>query len=578
MRRAAAAGAAAAVAAGVVLLALPASATTTSSACPSGAVPPSGFVDVPAGAADIDCLVWWGVTAGATATTYEPAAAVTRGQMASFLARTARRAGGTVPDVGHTVFWDTTGTVHHDAATQLSVMGIVSGTGNGELRPHDPVRRDQMASFLVRLAETLLGEPLPSQPTGFPDVEGNLHLPAIEKLVATGITAGKADGRYDPSGSVTRSQMASFLLRTVDVLVRDRLSLVRLRTPDGSPTHLTVTDGRAARTVPPGGTLAVADGARAFLPPVGRGSSLRLPEESPVVLPTSSQGVAGVEVAYRSATPEAVDQDNSASVLAHVDHFFVRPAEVLQPDWTGSVETCTPGTTAQAWRDAQLAAANAARALVDLPPVTEDPEWSRLAQETALLMAANNDLSHDPDPSWRCWSQDGFDGARTSNLFLGAWGVDAVGGYLDDGGVPSLGHRRWILGHAQAHLGFGDVRAPGGTVFNAMRVIGASAPLHTEPVSWPAPGQFPEMLVGPRTWWSLSVPEVDLSAATVTLEVDGAPASTTVHHPGAGYGAADAVAFTVPPGVAFRPVTVTVTAETTDGEPFEHTWTSTLVR
>ena len=48
------------------------------------------FTDVPAGslhAASIDCISALGITRGATATTFSPSQAVTRGQMASFLAR-----------------------------------------------------------------------------------------------------------------------------------------------------------------------------------------------------------------------------------------------------------------------------------------------------------------------------------------------------------------------------------------------------------------------------------------------------------------------------------------------------------
>ncbi len=78
--------------------------------------------------------------------------------------------------------------------------------------PGDPVRRDQMASFIAR------GFELPATTEDFfPDDEGNTHEDNINRLAAAGITEGLEDGTYDPAGVVTRAQMGSFLARAMEL-------------------------------------------------------------------------------------------------------------------------------------------------------------------------------------------------------------------------------------------------------------------------------------------------------------------------------------------------------------------------
>ncbi|MGH2382220.1 MAG: S-layer homology domain-containing protein [Candidatus Limnocylindria bacterium] len=85
---------------------------------------------------------------------------------------------------------------------------ITAGCDDHRYCPTDPVRRDQMASFLARAFH------LPATPVDFfSDDEGNIHEDAINRVAAAGITFGCAVNRYCPSGAVTREQMASFLTR-----------------------------------------------------------------------------------------------------------------------------------------------------------------------------------------------------------------------------------------------------------------------------------------------------------------------------------------------------------------------------
>ncbi len=80
--------------------------------------------------------------------------------------------------------------------------------------PDSPVTRAQMASFLVRAFDL---DTAPS--AGFTDTAGNTHEADIDALAAVGITVGCGTDplRYCPDSPITRAQMASFLVRALDL-------------------------------------------------------------------------------------------------------------------------------------------------------------------------------------------------------------------------------------------------------------------------------------------------------------------------------------------------------------------------
>lgn len=90
----------------------------------------------------------------------------------------------------------------------LARAGITGGCGNGRFCPAGTVTREQMASFLVRALH------LPATATDyFSDDETSQHEVDINRLAASGITGGCGDGRFCPKASVSRAEMASFLSR-----------------------------------------------------------------------------------------------------------------------------------------------------------------------------------------------------------------------------------------------------------------------------------------------------------------------------------------------------------------------------
>ena len=96
--------------------------------------------------------------------------------------------------------------------------------------PDRPVTRAQMASFLVRALDL---EPAPS--AGFTDTDRTVHAANIDTLFAAGITIGcKTEPlRYCPYEPVTRAQMATFLYRMAPRL--DRQALVAIFDATGGP-------------------------------------------------------------------------------------------------------------------------------------------------------------------------------------------------------------------------------------------------------------------------------------------------------------------------------------------------------
>jgi hypothetical protein len=103
--------------------------------------------------------------------------------------------------------------VHHRSIDCVAAQEIAEGDGTGHYRPQEAVTRAQMASFVARMIEAAGGElPAPSD-QGFDDIAGNEHEDRINQLAEVGVVEGRDASTYDPSGHVTRGQMASYLVR-----------------------------------------------------------------------------------------------------------------------------------------------------------------------------------------------------------------------------------------------------------------------------------------------------------------------------------------------------------------------------
>ena len=224
----------------------------TFSACVDGAAEDAGFTDVPSGhenAGDINCIGYYGITKGTSATTYSPLMSVTREHMALFLTRLAGLVGIEVvsdpDDAGFTDIGDLSDE-SQTAINQLADLGITQGTSDTTYSPADPVQRGHMALFISRLmdqmdpmaenSETVFGytpedvvDKKDSDDTDDVDDSKTVESPftdlgsttkttydAITALWELGVASGLSDTAYGPAASITRASMAGFMAGVLD--------------------------------------------------------------------------------------------------------------------------------------------------------------------------------------------------------------------------------------------------------------------------------------------------------------------------------------------------------------------------
>lgn len=209
-------------------------------------------------------------------------------------------------------------------------------------------------------------------------------------------------------------------------------------------------------------------------------------------------------------------------------------------NWNGNVPAGVAGTTQQSFREAIALRVNWFRAMAGVPSdVSFKPEYDQKAQKAALIMAANGTLSHYPEKSWKHYSDEGAEGAKSSNLGLSDRGPDAINSYILDpgGGNAAVGHRRWILYPHTRFMGTGDIdKRPDHTAANALWVVdGISS------------GYVPYHVVFAR--WSFSHPEGDFTRASVLMTRDGTPLPTKIDF-NANSGAGERTLVWVPNGFA----------------------------
>ncbi len=165
-----------------------------------------------------------GITSGCSLSPllYCPDQSVTRAQMAKFLEKGINGSAYTPPLGTGMVFVDVPLSYWAvDWIEKLYADGITSGCILSPLSycPDDPVTRAQMAKFLLKAEHgSSYTPPDVGGSTGFGDVSTGYWAAAwIKQLAAEGITSGCGGGNYCPDDSVTRAQMAKFLVLTFNL-------------------------------------------------------------------------------------------------------------------------------------------------------------------------------------------------------------------------------------------------------------------------------------------------------------------------------------------------------------------------
>jgi len=224
-------------------------------------------------------------------------------------------------------------------------------------------------------------------------------------------------------------------------------------------------------------------------------------------------------------------------------------SEVTSLGWTGSVSGCNAGSVSSDADAKVVQRVNFYRRQVGLPDqITIDSSVKSKVQEAALIMLANNTLTHSPTSSMTCYTTGGAEAAGKSNLGYGNHSSTTVTSYIQDAGSgnSAVGHRRWILYSKLNKVGHGSTSST-----NALWVIGYSAGSTTalpEFVSWPPKGYVANSLVFSR--WSFAIPNqsANFSAATIVMtDSSGGNISLTKETLANGYG--DNTIVWVPTGI-----------------------------
>lgn len=143
---------------------------------------------------------------------------------------------------GYEPFRDVDGNTFKDAIECMAAADVTRGGAGGQpadrYGPALTVRRDAMASFLVRLMDEAdeldRGSSIRALPpfdgtVGFTDVPaGSVHAQPIDRLAEAGIVRGGPGGRpasrYAPELEVSRAQLASLLVAALEYLTGDAFS------------------------------------------------------------------------------------------------------------------------------------------------------------------------------------------------------------------------------------------------------------------------------------------------------------------------------------------------------------------
>jgi beta propeller repeat protein len=168
----------------------------------------------------VEAAVTNGIVNGYPEGDYKPTRAVTRDQMAVFVARAMAGGDENVPDPTVDPGFTDVSTDHwaYKYIAYVYDNGIVSGYPEGDYRPTEDVTRGQMSVFIARaMAGGDAGVPDPTGDPSFPDVSADhWTYKYVEYIKDADVTQGYLDGTYRPEVVVTRDQMAVYISRAFD--------------------------------------------------------------------------------------------------------------------------------------------------------------------------------------------------------------------------------------------------------------------------------------------------------------------------------------------------------------------------
>lgn len=164
-------------------------------------------------------------------------------------------------------------------------------------------------------------------------------------------------------------------------------------------------------------------------------------------------------------------QDGNAKTLAAESQtisFDVFNASSMSA--TPDLNNCYAGKLSAKFRNEFLTEINTVRALHGLPSITYDYAHEDEMMQTALILAANNILTHYPESNTNCYSDIGAVGAKTSSLEMGGRQnkydyspAESITNMVHDKlnlFAGDVGHRLWMLNPFLEKSAYGSVNAP----------------------------------------------------------------------------------------------------------------------
>ena len=212
-------------------------------ACPADIIPDADFSDDVSSshpnADDINCIAYYTITQGTSATTYSPNDPVIREHMALFLVRLANLVGIDLPAPSNsTPFTDIADLSQEsrNAISQIFQIRITIGATPTTYAPDRDVTRGEMALFLKRLMNLM--DPVVDGrdvygyvPADVDDNDGGFDIESpfrdlddvivetfdsVTQLYELGVASGTSSRLYGPKGDMSRAAMAEFMAGILD--------------------------------------------------------------------------------------------------------------------------------------------------------------------------------------------------------------------------------------------------------------------------------------------------------------------------------------------------------------------------
>lgn len=205
--------------------------------------------------------------------------------------------------------------------------------------------------------------------------------------------------------------------------------------------------------------------------------------------------------------------DKEKALQKYKDEYLASSVkEATELKWKGNEKKCDEGSISSDVAKKALMRINYFRTLCGLHPVKFTDEFNKEAQKAAFIIYVNKRVSHDPDNSWKCYSEEARLAAGHCNLsatdFTYHPATSFVTGFIQDYGQSNddVGHRRSILFSRAEAIGYGATPQTEAVRSPTNKLNEGDSLLLPKYFSYPPAGYNEIDLLFPR--WSFSIPDV----------------------------------------------------------------------